>query len=214
MRLRLKPDWTHQVQNVLRHRASSAPVAPVSTPAPLSIDAAWDEAFVRVESYLRAHHIESRVLITQLTTEVLSAARELTTQFPQDDPVTIAMRILHARIGEWLQQSVGEGDWADERFRARGRLALLRSELPQRCPEYFLSHEALPAPVASDLAHAQLVASPEFRPTTMPPAMLQFPLADMAEEKWVTFSRSTFSRAAASWALFISFLGVAWLATR
>ena len=61
---------------------------------------------------------------------------------------------------------------------------------------------------------AELVAGPEMRPLTMPPAMLEFPLAEIAEAKWVTFSRSTFVRSAASWVLFVTILGAAWYATR
>lgn len=178
------------------------------------IDAQWDEAFLRVESYLRAHHVESRLLLTRLTTEILDEARGLAAQMPEEAPVTLAMRLAHARIGEWLQSTLAEGDWSDDRFRARGRLALLMSELPRRCPERFLSHDPPPDDVADRLATARLYPAPELRPTSMPPAMLEFPLVDLAEDKWETFSRSTFNRAAASWVLFISFLGVAWIATR
>ncbi len=48
----------------------------------------------------------------------------------------------------------------------------------------------------------------------MPPAPLEFPLAEIAEEKWITFSRSAFARAAASWVVFVGVLGVAWFASR
>lgn len=197
----------HQPSN-----GSQAHAAPATPPVPANAD--WDEAFVRVESYLRSHHLESRVLLTHLTTEILKSARALASQMPAEAPVTIAMRVAHAHIGEWLQGVLHEGDWADERFRARGRLALLMSELPQQCPERFLSNEPLPTAVADRLVESRLEPAPEFRLTPMPPAMLEFPIADYAEEKWVTFSRSTFSRAAASWVVFIGVLGAAWFATR
>lgn len=190
----------------------NAALARVTTPVPITAE--WDDAFLRVESYLRAHQIESRVLLNRLTTEILADARTLAQQYPDEPPVALAMRVAHARIGEWLQRLLKEGDWANERFRARGRLALLLSRLPQACPERFLSSEPLPLLVAERLTQAELMPAPGFRPTTMPPAMLEFPLGEMAEEKWVTFSRSAFARAAASWVLFISVLGVAWFMTR
>lgn len=194
------------------NNGSPAHAAPPTPPVPANAD--WDEAFVRVESYLRSHHLESRVLLTHLTTEILKSARALAAQMPGEAPVTVAMRVAHAQIGEWLQGVLHEGDWADERFRARGRLALLMSELPQDCPEKFLSSEPLPPEVEGRLVESRLEPAPEFRLTPMPPAMLEFPIAEYAEGKWVTFSRSTFSRAAASWVVFIGVLGFAWFATR
>ena len=211
MRLRFKSPWAHRVQSVLRRPSTRSVAEPAVAPAP--VDAAWDEAFLRVESYLRAHHVESRVLLSRLTTEIIQTARELADQFPQEAPVTLAMRVTHAQIGDWLQRALGEGDWADERFRARGRLALLLSEFPQRSPELFLAADAVTDALRESLSHAQLQPAPEFRPVPMPPAPLEFPLAESAEEKWVTFSRSTFNRAAASWLLFVSALGFAWYAT-
>jgi hypothetical protein len=211
--MRLRNHWSQFTHAAAHPREANSDITRLSA-ANLPVTAAWDEAFMRVESYLHAHQIESRVLVTQLTTEILTAARAAAEQFPGEEPVTLAMRIAHARIGEWLKQAFADGDWADERFRARGRLALLRSELPQRCPERFLSREPLPPSFAAELVAAHLSASPELRPTAMPPAALEFPLAEIVEEHWVTFSRSTFARAAASWIVFIGFLGVAWFATR
>ncbi len=215
MRLRFKTLWDHRVQGVLRRRTRTNGALAPSEPADpaLPVDADWDEAFLRVESYLRAHHVESRVLLTRLTTEILTDARALTAQYSGEAPVTVAMRVAQARIGEWLQQSLGEGDWADERFRARGRLALLLSELPREAPELLLSREALPAPLADRLTNAQLEPAPGMRPIAMPPAPLDFPLSGMVEESWVTFSRSAFMRSAASWLLFVGVLGFAWIAT-
>lgn len=212
MRLRLQDIWSQRLQRVVRRETRRD--AAISGEGAQPVDAAWDEAFLRVESYLRAHHIESRLLLTRLTSEILDTARELITQFPSEAPVTTAMRVAQARIGDWFQRAMGEGDWSDDRFRARGRLALLMSELPQRAPEHFLSPDPLPAGERDCLSGARLQPGPDMRPTGMPPAPLEFPLAGMVEKNWVTFSRSTFNRAVASWALFIGFLGVAWVATR
>ncbi len=177
-------------------------------------NAAWDEAFLRVESYLRAHQIESRVLLNQRTTEILTAARALAAEHPEEAPVTLAIQVAHARIGEWLVQALGEGDWADERFRARGRLALLMAEVPRKHPERFLSREGVPPETRNRLTAAALHAGPELRRTRMPSAPLEFPLGEAVEEKWVTFSRSAFFHASTSWLVVAGLLGVAWYVTR
>ena len=38
---------------------------------------------------------------------------------------------------EWMVHALGEGDWGDERFGARGRLALWRAGIPQKYPQLF-----------------------------------------------------------------------------
>ena len=212
MRLQFQTSWGQRAQSSAQRHDRSVETNPSNPPLP--IDAEWDDAFLRVESYLRSHHIGSRSLLTRLTTEILDTARNAAPERDGELPVESAMRVAQARIGEWLQSAVGEGTWSDERFRARGRLALLMSGIPERCPEYFLSDQPLPGAEVRQLTNAHLQPGPEMRPVGMPPATVEFPLSELAEEKWNTFSRSTFTRAAASWACFVGFLAVAWAATR
>ena len=215
MRLQFKNKWADRVQAVLRRGGGSRGVDSAPLPhAAVPASAEWDEAFLRVESYLRAHRIESRVQLNQLTTDLINAARTLATDHPEEPPVTLALQIAHARIGEWLVQAMGgQGDWADERFRARGRLAILLADIPRRNPEHFLQHEETTGIVQARLQQATLQPGPEVRHTRMPSTPLEFPLANLVEEKWETFNRSIFVRAATSWLLIASFLGVAWFAT-
>lgn len=213
MGLQFKTKWAHRVQAALRRRPAPAAVA-LPALAAVPVNAEWDEAFLRLESYLRAYQIESRVLLNRLATEIITAARTLAAEHPHEAPVTLAIQVAHARIGEWLVHALGGGDWADERFRARGRLATLMAEIPQSCPEYFLALDDLPPSARARLATAQLVVGPDVRLTSMPSAPLEFPLADAMTEKWVTFSRSTFLRAATSWIVIAGVVSVAWFATR
>jgi hypothetical protein len=213
MRLSFKHTWADRVQAVLRRRRSPPSADGAAPAATVPVTAEWDEAFSRVESYLRAHRIDSRVQLNRLTTEIMEAARALAANHPDEPPVTIALQITHARIGEWLVHAVGQGDWADERFRAQGRLAILLADIPRRCPECFLAHDEMPAELRAQLGGAQFQPGPEVRLTRMPSTPLEFPLAGMVGEKWETFSRSIFVRAATSWLLIAGFLGFAWFAT-
>jgi hypothetical protein len=213
MRLPFKHTWANRVQAVLRRRLSREPAGSRLPAAAIPVTAEWDEAFLRVESYLRAHRIESRVQLNQLTTDIINAARVIAAKHPDEPPVTVALQITHARIGEWLVHAVGQGDWADERFRARGRLAILLADIPGRCPERFLAHDEIPGDLKTQLSQARLQPGPDVRLTRMPSTPLEFPLAGMVGEKWETFSRSIFVRAATSWLLIAGFLGFAWFAT-
>lgn len=208
MRLNFNSRWTHRVQAALRHR----PARSVTTP-PLPATAAWEEAFLRVESYLRAHRIESRVLLNQRVAEIIGSARVLAQEQPEVPPVTLAMQVAHARIGEWLARAAGVSDWTDGRVRARGRLALLLADVPGRCPEQFLTGQT-PEDVRVAMVTAELEPGPEVRLSRMPNAPLEFPLAAVVEENWVTFNRSAFLRGVTSWVLVAGLLGAAWYATR
>lgn len=130
---------------------------------------AWDDAFLRVESYLRAHHLESRVLLNRLAAEVIAEAVPLAHGRTQDEFVTLAMQVLHARAGMWFARVFPDGDWTDDRFRARGRLALLLADVPTRWPEAFLSNGPLPEELVTAMRSCAFEPGPELRFTSMPP---------------------------------------------
>jgi hypothetical protein len=214
MRLQLKTTWAHRIQGILRPSSDRLVTSPPTSRLRVPPTADWDDAFLRVESYLRAHHIESRVLLNQLTSEILTAARRVVVDHPGQAPVTVAMHVAHARIGEWLVRALGEGDWTDERFRARGRLALLLAEVPQRRPELFLAPGEVPPEIRARLGAARLWPGPELRVASMGSSPLEFAIADAVEKKWETFSRSAFLHAAAVWILIAGAAGVAWMTIR
>jgi hypothetical protein len=215
VRFEFKYKWAGRVKTALRGRERTRRVPEdTSIASPLSFSGDWDLAYARVESYLQAHHIGSRVLLNHLASDILATARVMATTHPDEAPVTLAIRIAQARIGEWLVQVLGEGDWTDERFRARGRLALLLSGLLREHPDSFLSVKPLPAETQARMCAAKLQAGPELNLTNMASAPLEFLVSDAFQEKWSTFSRSTFLRASMSWIIVASLAGVAWLATR
>lgn len=211
MRLQLYAPWASRAREVLRRR--TRPAAPAITTAPFPVSKDWDEAHTRVESYLRAHGIDSRILIAEFTREIVKAARDLAKRHPAEKPVALAMQLTHARLGEWLVSAMGKGDWADQRFRARGRLALLMSELPQRQPEALTAVEELSAELRTKLATLELQPSPELRRVSMPPSTLEFTLGQAIEDKWTTFHRSVFVKASASWLIIAGAAGLTWFAT-
>lgn len=215
MRSQFKLRWADRLQFALgrqTRRANSGPWA--NSPAAIPATAEWDEAFLRVESHLRAYRIESRVRLNQLASEIINDARAMAVQHPDEAPVTLAMQITHARIGGWLVQALGEGDWADERFRARGRLAILMAEIPRRCPELFLSNEKLPAEVELRMRSAYLRPGPNVRLSSMRSAPLDFPLGAYVDQKWRELSRAVVLRSVTVWCALFGLLSLAWFATR
>ena len=182
-----------------------------STPAPAG--PAWDEAFSRVESYLRAHHLESRVLLNQITTDIIREAYQRTLSHPSEEPVVAAMHTTHSRIGAWFARAGNAADWSDERVRARGRLALVLEDLPGRHPNCFLSREPVPPVLIASLSAGVLQPGPELRFSNMPPAPLEFGFEEPNDpSSWKKGGWSTM-REAAGWLAIVGLYGAAWAAS-
>ena len=184
---------------------------PVAMPAP--VDPAWDEAFLRVESYLRAHHLESRVLLNELATDIIREAREHAHANPGTAPVIAAMHVTHARIGAWFSRAGSAGDWSDTRVRAGGRLALVLVDLPGRWANCFLSTAPVPPELAAALASGVLRPGPELRISNMPPAPLAFGFNDPDEPNSPRKGAWLMLREAVGWLSVVGVFGAAWAAS-
>jgi hypothetical protein len=188
---------------------SSEPVGP-----------AWDEAFLRVESYLRAHQIESRLVLNRLALEIVRAARTAAAQpagMPAAlcDPVALAMREAERRTTAWFTRVLGDAvDPDDERLGTRGRIALVMADVPARWPQYFLAETPPPPELVEAMRAAYIEAGPELELTRMVPRPFDFgPIANVADEAWKTFARWPVLRAILGWLLFVGLLAALWYST-
>ena len=208
----------------------SAEAAPIPLPAVDSdgLDPAWDEAFLRVESYLRAHQIESRLVLNRLTVEIIRAARESAGAAGPDavaaaggsagarpDPVSLAMREAARRTTAWFARVLGDAaDPEDERLGTRGRVALVMADVPARWPRHFLAETPPPPDLVEAMRAAYIEAGPELELSRMVPRPIDFgPIANVADEAWRTFKRWPLLRAVFGWLLFLGLLAVVWFAT-
>jgi hypothetical protein len=178
-----------------------------------TVDPAWDEAFVRVESYLRAHQLESRIQLNELATEIIVEAQAEAAGSSTEAPVTLAMRVTHARIGQWFARAAPQSDWSNDRDRARGRLALVIAHLPDRWSDQFLSNEPVSPEVIAALAAFQFQPGPELRFSNMPPAPLEFGFDDTHNPQAVRHGVWLLVRAASSWLIVVGLIGAAWAAS-
>jgi len=202
--------------------AMSSASAPVAMPSlPVILDAsekAWDEAFSRVESYLRAHQIESRLVLNRLAFEIISTARSgagKAGEVASADAVGLAMREAERRTMTWFRTVLGDAvDPDDERLGTRGRIALVLADVPARWPGDFLSASPPPAELVEKMRAAYIEAGPEMELTRMVPRPMDFgPIANVADEAWKTFARWPLLRAIIGWLLFIGLLTALWRAT-
>ena len=175
-------------------------------------DPAWDEAFLRVESYLRAYGLESRMLLSQVTAEIIAAAR--TRAAAADSAVAVALEVTHERIGSWLAQAGSAANWSDERMRAQGRLALVAADLPGRWANHFLGPEPMPAALVEAVAAFEVLPTPEMRVSGMAPEPLEFGLLEPTDPRLPGRRVWLPARAMVSWLLIFGFFGIAWAASR
>ncbi|EIQ01135.1 hypothetical protein OpiT1DRAFT_05703 [Opitutaceae bacterium TAV1] len=186
----------------------TATVPSSSCPPPIEPD--WDEAFVRVESYLRAHQIESRIQLNRLTSEIIQASRARAKLEPDADPVTLAIHVAEARLEAWCANVLG----SRERAGLRGRLALAMANVPGRWPQHFLADTPPPPELVAAMRASYIETGPELKLTAMVPRKIDFgPVANAAGETWKTFRRLPFLRAVTGWVLIVALLAVIWVIT-
>jgi hypothetical protein len=185
---------------------------PVPTATAGQADPAWEEAFLRVENYLRAHHLASRVLLNHLTTEIIGEARRRVASDPASPPVAAALQVTHARIGAWFARTGHTGNWSNERVRAGARLALVLADVPGRWAQSFLSAAPVPPELARALASGVLESGPEMHASKMSAAPLEFGFDDQDDPHLHRPGGWRHLRDAAAWLAIVGLFGVAWAA--
>jgi hypothetical protein len=173
-------------------------------------DPAWDEAFLRVESYLRSYGLESHVLLHQVTASIIEEARGNARNGDAENPVVLAMNATQSRIGAWLARSGQPVDWTNDRTRAQGRLALIVADLPGRWPSSFLSSDPFPSDLAAAMASTHVLPSPGMKVSNMAPEPLEFGLLEPGDPRIQTKRIWVPIRAVVPWLLIFGFFGVAW----
>jgi len=133
---------------------NTAPLAPPPT------DPAWNEAYQRVESYLRAHRIAHPLALNRLTAAIVGRAWAAAPGQPQSDPVALALREADTVITDWFARVLEQSGPHSRRLGVRGRLALALADVPGRWPASFLATDA-PAPeLTMQMRQAILYTSP------------------------------------------------------
>lgn len=174
----------------------------------------WDEAYSRVESYLRAHQIRNRILLSRLVNDIMERAVEAV-RASGANPVTCAMELADQTMADWFDRVLGEEGGAHKRLSIKGRLALTMAEVPERWPEHFLGSGPLPEGMAASMRDCYLEAGPGFQFTNMVPRPIDLgPIASAAGETWATFQKWPLIRGLFLWTLFLLGLGSLFYLTR
>ncbi len=151
----------------------------------------WNDAFQRVESYLRAHRIVRPLAISELTKSIVATAWRQSLHAPDEPPVTLALREADRVITEWFGRVLAQAGHS-RRLGVRGRLALALADAPGRWPDAFLAPVPPPRELTAAMRAAFLRAGPAPQLFKMTPQAISLgPIARVVDFAWRATRRSS-----------------------
>lgn len=175
----------------------------------------WNAAYVRVEDYLRAHRIHSRLHQVRLVQRILERAAEHHAADPRLDPTVLAAEETEALMDAWFADILDERGQPHERIAVDGRVALLLADGPQKWPNAFLEDHGVPEEFVQSMRASSLRAGPDLAVSSMVPRPLDLgPISEVAGETLERFERWPMLRTLLLWLLFALALGAIFRLTR
>jgi len=176
---------------------------------------AWNDAYVRVEDYLRAHRIHNRLHQSRLILRILERAAQRHEAHPELAPTTLAAEEAERMMDGWFGEVLGEKDLPHERIAVTGRLALLLTDGAERNPYAFLDEEHIPPEFARALQQSSMEAGPDLAVSSMVPRPIDLgPITEAAGQTLERMEKWPVLRTLALWMLFVAALGGIFYVTR
>jgi len=176
---------------------------------------AWNNAYVRVEDYLRAHRIHNRMHQSRLIQNILERAALRHAAEPALDPTTLAAEETEALMDSWFGKVLAKESAPHERIAIEGRLALLLSDGSQKWPYAFLDEQNIPAEFAASLRASSIQAGPDMAVSSMVPRLIDLgPIPEAAGETLERFEKWPILRTLLLWLIFSAILFGIFYATR
>ncbi len=171
----------------------------------------WNEAYEKVENYLRAYRVESRLHRARLIQKVLQRVADRGQPADGTPLTTLAIREVQAMIQEWFDKLLPEPGASD----AQGRLGLLLCDGQTRWPYCFLDPERVPEEMIASMRKAMLRAGPDLAISNMVPRDIDLGLMpEFVGEALETFHKQPVIKAVILWALLLGLLAFLFWYTR
>ena len=176
---------------------------------------AWNAAYVRVEDYLRAHRIHNRLHQSRLILRILERAARRHEKEPGLDPTTLAAEEAERLMEAWFGEVLGDQNVPHDRVVVAGRVALLLTDGPEKCPYAFLDEENVPPEFARAMQQSSIEAGPDMAVSSMVPRPIDLgPITEVAGETMERFEQWPLLRALVLWLAFAAALAGIFFATR
>ena len=175
----------------------------------------WNAAYVRVEDYLRAHRIHNRLHQSRLILRILERAAKRHEQKPALDPTTLAAEETEHMMEAWFSEILGDQNLPRDRVVVGGRVALLLTDGPEKCPYAFLNEEQVPPDFARAMQQTSIEAGPDLAVSSMVPRPIDLGrITEAAGETVERFEKWPLLRALVLWLLFAAALAGIFFVTR
>lgn len=176
---------------------------------------AWNDAYVRVEDYLRAHRIHNRLHASRLILQILERAARRHAENPKLDPTSLAAEEIEAEMDRWFATVLDERDQPHERIAVDGRVALLLCDGPQKWSYAFLDEKNIPQEFTKAMKAGAIAAGPNMAVSSMVPRPIDLgPIPEVAGETLERFERLPMLRTLFLWLIFTAALAGIFYATR
>jgi hypothetical protein len=177
--------------------------------------AAWNDAYIRVEDYLRAHRIHNRLHSSRLILRILERAARRHAENPGLDPTALAAEEAETMMDHWFADVLNERDQPHERIAVDGRVALLLSDGPHKWPYAFLDERHIPEEFKTAMQSSALTAGPDMAVSSMVPRPIDLgPIPQVAGETLERFEQLPLLRTLFLWLVFAGALAAIFYATR
>jgi hypothetical protein len=168
-----------------------------------------------VEDYLRAHRIHNRLHQSRLILRILERAARRHAEKPGLDPTTLAAEETEHMMESWFSEVLGDQNLPRDRIVVNGRVALLLTDGPEKCPYAFLDEEQVPPDFARAMQQTSIEAGPDLAVSSMVPRPIDLGrITEAAGETVERFEKWPLLRALVLWSLFAAALASIFFATR
>ena len=172
----------------------------------------WNQAYEKVENYLRAFRVESRLHRARLIQMVLQRIADRPPPTDGTPLTTLATREVQAMMLEWFGRIMQEPQNVSD---VTGRLGLLLCDGQTRWPYCFLEPDRVPEEMVANMQKAMLRAGPDLQVSNMVPREIDLGLMhEIVGGALETFQRKPVIRAIIFWILLLGALGFLFWYTR
>jgi hypothetical protein len=177
----------------------------------------WNGAYEKLESYLRAHEVDSLVHRARLNTMILRhVIHRWQDQPPQVPLSTLAIQEANHLLNEWFVRIMDLPDGTRDKFTAAdGRVALFLCDAPLRWPYAFLDPNRIPDDLTTAMRKSLMRAGPELQISNMVPRPIDLGLfPEIAGDSMDALNRMPVIKALIGWLIFLAILTYLFWITR
>ncbi len=177
----------------------------------------WNSAYEKLESYLRAHEVDSHLHRAHLITMILrGVSRRWQNQSPPAPLSTLVIQEANRLLNEWFVSIMDLPDGTATNFTAAdGRVALFLCDGPLRWPYAFLEPRRIPEDLKTAMRRSLMRAGPELQISNMVPRPIDLGLfPEIADDAMDALNRMPVIKALIGWLIFLTILTYLFWTTR